>query len=282
MEHAPLRPVPARPAGPVDPAAALREVGGWLPTLSPLAARALALVVLCERPRAWVADSLGVSEGELGELLAEARKELRQTIVVLGGSGWCERAERLISDRLDGGLADRDVRRLDVHLRNCTRCVEHERRLVQATDALVGGLGGPARSPTPAGEAPPLTEAPAPHDEAGPLDEAPPLEGEAPPLDEAPPPDGEAPPLDEAPPPDDGSEEGAAPGEEAEPAGAAPAAPPAPTGEQIAAAAEVLVAARTRRQIAAAVVWNAMIAIAVILTLATIALTIAGILGAKL
>jgi hypothetical protein len=282
MEHAPLRPVPARPAGPVDPAAALREVGGWLPTLSPLAARALALVVLCERPRAWVADSLGVSEGELGELLAEARKELRQSIVVLGGSGWCERAERLISDRLDGGLADRDVRRLDVHLRNCTRCVEHERRLVQATDALVGGLGGPARSPTPAGEAPPLTEAPAPHDEAGPLDEAPPLQGEAPPLDEAPPPDGEAPPLDEAPPPDDGSEEGAAPGEEAEPAGAAPAAPRAPTGEQIAAAAEVLVAARTRRQIAAAVVWNAMIAIAVILTLATIALTIAGILGAKL
>jgi Putative zinc-finger len=282
MEHAPLRPVPARPAGPVDPAAALREVGGWLPTLSPLAARALALVVLCERPRAWVADSLGVSEGELGELLAEARKELRQTVVVLGGSGWCERAERLISDRLDGGLADRDVRRLDVHLRNCTRCVEHERRLVQATDALVGGLGGPARSPAPAGEAPPLTEAPAPHDEAGPLDEAPPLEGEAPPLDDAPPPDGEAPPLDEAPPPDDGSEEGAAPGEETEPAGAATAAPPAPTGEQIAAAAEVLVAARTRRQIAAAVVWNAMIAIAVILTLATIALTIAGILGAKL
>jgi hypothetical protein len=281
MEHAPLRPVPARPAGPVDPAAALREVGGWLPTLSPLAARALALVVLCERPRAWVADSLGVSEGELGELLAEARKELRQTIVVLGGSGWCERAERLISDRLDAALTDRDVRRLDVHLRNCARCVEHERRLVQATDALVGGLGGPARSRTPAGEAPPLTEAPAPHDEAGPLDEAPPLEGEAPPLDEAPPPNGEAPPLDEAPPPDDGSEEGVAPGEETEPAEAAPAPRPAPTGEQIAAAAEVLVAARTRRQIAAAVVWNAMIAIAVILTLATIALTIAGILGAK-
>jgi hypothetical protein len=295
MEHAPLRPVPARPADPVDPAAALREVGGWLPTLSPLAARALALVVLCERPRAWVADSLGVSEGELGELLAEARKELRQTIVVLGGSGWCERAERLISDRLDGPLTDRDVRRLDVHLRNCTRCVEHERRLVQATDALVGGLGGPARSPTPAGEAPPLAEAPPPGGEAPPLDEAPPPGGEvhpsaeAPPpddepprLDEAPPADDEAPPSAEAPPPDGGSEERAGPGGEAAPEEAAPAAPPVPTGEQIAAAAEVLVAARTRRQIAAAVVWNAMIAIAVILTLATIALTIAGILGAKL
>jgi hypothetical protein len=230
MEHAPLRPVPARPAGPVDPAAALREVGGWLPTLSPLAARALALVVLCERPRAWVADSLGVSEGELGELLAEARKELRQTIVVLGGSGWCERAERLISDRLDAALTDRDVRRLDVHLRNCPRCVEHERRLVQAPDALVVGAGG---RPAPTGPAQPI-------------------------------------PLVEAVPAEDGTEE------------SAPAESDAPTGGEIAAAAEVLVAARTRGQIAAAVAWNALIAIAILLTLATIALTIAGILGAEL
>ena len=57
----------------------------------------------------------------------------------LPGSGWCERAERLISDRLDGALDTRDEARLDVHLRNCPRCVEHERRLVQATDALLGG-----------------------------------------------------------------------------------------------------------------------------------------------
>ena len=38
-------------------------------------------------------------EHELGRLLAAARKELRQTVVTLGGSGWCERAEGLISDR---------------------------------------------------------------------------------------------------------------------------------------------------------------------------------------
>ena len=145
MEHAPLRPVPARPAGPIDPATAIREVGLWLPTVTPAAARAFALVVLAERPRPEAAASLGVSERELGELLASARKELRQSIVTLGGSGWCERAEGLISDRLDGALADGDVRRLDVHLRNCTRCVEHERRLVQATDALVGALGGLAK-----------------------------------------------------------------------------------------------------------------------------------------
>ena len=265
MEHAPLRPVPARPAGPIDPATALREVGSWLPTLSPVAARALALVVLAERPRAEVAASLGVSEADLGALLAEARKELRQTISVLGGSGWCERAEGLISDRLDGALAERDVRRLDVHLRNCSRCVEHERRLVQATDALVRSLGG-RPSPT---VTPPV-----------PLVEAPDAPAEAEPPEEFTPPAG------------DGIE-GSAPEEAASSPEAgldevAPAAPEAaaqevaPTGDQIAAAAEVLVAARTRRQIAAAVAWNALIAIAVLLTLAVIALTVAGILGAQL
>jgi hypothetical protein len=247
MEHAPLRPVPARPAGPIDPVLALREVSEWLPTLPPLPARALALVVLAERPRPEVAESLGVSEPELGDLLAEGRKELRQTVVVLGGSGWCERAERLISDRLDAALAGRDVRRLDVHLRNCPRCVEHERRLVQATDALVIGLGGP-KLPAPAGPtAPaPLVEAPAPTVDApapSPQDE--PAEPEAAPVSPEP-------------------------------------TPPPPGTDQIAAAAEVLVAKRTRGQIAAAVVWNSLIAIAILLTLATIALTIAGILGAHL
>jgi Putative zinc-finger len=232
MEHAPLRPVPARPAGPIDPAAALREVGAWLPALDPLAARAFALVVLAEHPRSEVAASLGVSEPELGELLVEARKELRRTVAGLGGSGWCERAERLISDRLDGALADTDVRRLDVHLRNCARCVEHERRLVQATDALVLGLGGTPRAPA-------SLKAPAA--------------------------------LVEAPPPEDIDEEGSA------------QASPPPTGEEVvAAAAEVLGAARTRRQIAAAVAWNSLIALAILLTLATIALTVAGILGARL
>jgi hypothetical protein len=250
MEHAPLRPVPARPAGPIDPAAALREVAAWLPALDPVATRALALVVLAERPRAEVAGSLGVSEGELRKLLTAARKELRQTVVGLGGSGWCERAEGLISDRLDGVLAETDMRRLDVHLRNCARCVEHERRLVQATDALVVGLGG---RPTP-------------------------VPGPPTPLVEAPPADGEA--------PADDSTEVLAPGGAAEAAAAGdgaavgPAVPP--TERQIAAAAEVLVAKRTRGQIAAAVVWNAMIAIAVLLTIAAIALTIAGMLGAQL
>jgi anti-sigma factor RsiW len=93
-------------------------------------------------PRGHVALRLGRDEAELSEALARARKELRRTVASLGGSGWCERSERMISDRIDGALADGDVRRLDVHLRNCPRCVEHERRLVQATDALVASAGG--------------------------------------------------------------------------------------------------------------------------------------------
>jgi hypothetical protein len=221
----------------MDPAAAVREVGSWLPGLDPVAARALALVVLAERPRAEVAMSLDVSAEELGRQLTAARKELRQTVVTLGGSGWCERAEGLISDRIDGVLAGTDVRRLDVHLRNCGRCVEHERRLVQATDALVIGLGG---RPSPVA-GPPV-------------------------------------PLVEAPRADDGIEE-ATP---SAPDSAVAPLPAAPTEDQIAAAAEVLVTKRTRGQIAAAVVWNSMIAIAILLALVTIGVTIVGILGGTL
>jgi hypothetical protein len=240
MERAPLRPVPARPAGPVDPVAAIREVDAALPGLSPLEARAFALVALADRPRPYVAEVLGIEEQEIGALLAAARKELRQTITPLPGSGWCERAEGLISDRLDGAVPERDARRLDVHLRNCPRCVEHERRLVQVTDALLAGVAqlaprlGPALAPT--------ELAPVPEDESAADDEA--LKEGAP----------EAPALDAGPPPQD----------------------------QIAAAAEVLVTARTRGQLATAVTWNAMIAIALILTIAAIAVIIAGILGAQL
>lgn len=234
MERAPLRPVPARPSGPVDPAAAVREVEAVLPALDPLEARALALVALADRPRAEVAGLLAVDEQELGALLAAARKELRQTITPLPGSGWCERAEGLISDRLDGAVREPDARRLDVHLRNCPRCVEHERRLVQATDALLTGIA-PAR-PRPA---PPPTDVPL------------------------------------APVPADAPTEPAL-GE------VAPTPAPAPSPNEIAAAAEVLVTARTRGQLAAALTWNAMIAITVILVVASIALIVAGVLGAHL
>jgi hypothetical protein len=133
MEHAPLRPVPARPTGPVDPAA----IAAVLPGSSEASVRALA-GAMAGRPRSELAAENGVDADELGRMLATARKALRRTVVALPGSGWCERAERLVSDRLDGELGDRGAALLDVHLRNCSRCVEHERRLVQAGDALLG------------------------------------------------------------------------------------------------------------------------------------------------
>lgn len=265
MEHAPLRPVPARPAGPIDPATATREVAAWLPLLSPPAVEAFALVALAERPRSEVAETLAVSELELSELLAAARKELRQTTDSLAGSGWCERAERLISDRLDSTLGETGARRLDVHLRNCPRCVEHERRLVQATDALILSVGGPIGAGGRSTPPPPLTEAPP--------EEAP---GEAPPQEEPP---VEAPPP-ELPPEEQAPQEAEGRALEAVPDGAASG--DAPTAEEIAAAAEVLVAVRTRRQVAAALAWNALIALAVLLAVAVIAITVAGALGAHL
>ena len=253
MERAPLRPVPARPAGPVDPAAAVREVATALPALDPLQVRALALVALADRPRPEVAELLGIEGRELGELLAAARKELRQTLTPLSGSGWCERAEGFISDRLDGVVREPDERRLDVHLRNCPRCVEHERRLVQATDALLSGIA-PAR-PRP----------------ALPVGDAP--------LAAVPPEDFEAGAPEEATPAEPAPAESVEPPTKLVPVAAEPA---EPTSDQIAAAAEVLVTVRTRRQLAAAITWNAMIAIAVLLTVASIALIVAGALGVAL
>jgi hypothetical protein len=142
MPRAHLRPVPSRPAGPVEPAAAVRHVAATLPEISGRHARALSLVALAGRTRAAVATETGASRDELSASLAAGRKALRRTLVQLRGSGWCERAERLVSDRMDGDLGERDAGRLDVHLRNCPRCVEHERKLVQATDALVAAFTG--------------------------------------------------------------------------------------------------------------------------------------------
>ena len=326
VEHAPLRPVPSRPAGPIDPATAVREVTAALPSLPPDQVRALAFVALAERPRAQVALALGVGDEELAARLAAARKELRRSVAVLGGSGWCERAEGLISDRLDGVLVSPGSRHLDVHLRNCPRCVEHERRLVQATDALLARAAGaaeraaapqaaepaePAASDTgpeegerdgavkdvgpeaggPREDAAPPVEAAPPEDAAPPVLKAAPTEDTAPPedatpADEAGPPHEAPSPVEAAsreevtPPHEADLAEEVAPEEDAPAAVVTPA--PAPSEAQIAAAAEVLVTVRTRRQLAAAVTWNALAAIAILLALATIALTIAGILGAEL
>ena len=215
MEHAPLRPVPTRPAGPVHPEAAERALAAVLPGLAARETRALALVALAGRPRAEVEGELGIGPEELAEALASGRKVLRRSLRPLTASGWCERSERLISDRLDGQLDERGAARLDVHLRNCPRCVEHERRLVQATDMLVAGAAGaPAPPPEPA-----LASAPV---ELTVVDAPEPVE----------------------------------PGV------------PRPS--------------RSKREVASALVWTALVAIAVILALASLALVVAGVLGADL
>src|SRR5215218_360054 len=149
MDHAPLRPVPELPSRPVPDAAAVALLAAALPDVEERDRIALALVAIAGLTRPQAVMRLAIDAGELAESLARARKGLRRTVVQLTGSGWCERSERLISDRLDGVLAERDAPRLDAHLRNCPRCVEHERRLVQATDALVAGVSPAAPAPEP-------------------------------------------------------------------------------------------------------------------------------------
>ena len=137
MEKATLRPVPLRPAGPVDPADALAHVSAALPDLSEDAARALSLIEIAGRTRDAALSEMEVSADLLAELLYQARKALRRSLFPLSASGWCERAERLLSDRIDGVLVPPGPARLDVHLRNCDRCVDHERKLSQAREKLV-------------------------------------------------------------------------------------------------------------------------------------------------
>ena len=151
MERASLRPVPQRPSGPVDPAEALAHVESTLPSVDDAARQALSLVDLVGRTRPEVCAETSVSETDLAEALARARKALRRAATPLPGSGWCERAERLLSDELDGVLADPGPRRLAAHLANCDRCVEHERRLWQARDQLVARFDA-ARALEPAPE----------------------------------------------------------------------------------------------------------------------------------
>jgi hypothetical protein len=137
MEGTPLRSVPARLPGPANPVHALAQVEAALPGLEAGAQRALALVDLGATPRVEAAAELGVSDTELSRLLAAARKALRRTLAALPSGGWCERAERLISDRLDGALGPAGQARLDAHMGSCERCATHERKLIQAHDLLV-------------------------------------------------------------------------------------------------------------------------------------------------
>jgi Putative zinc-finger len=137
LEQATLRPVPLRPSGTVDPAEALAHVASALPDLDRTAARALSLLEIAGRTRTEAIEQMELDPEAVADSLYRARKALRRSIFPLSASGWCERAERLLSDRIDGVLDPPGPARLDAHLRNCERCVDHERRLSQAREQLV-------------------------------------------------------------------------------------------------------------------------------------------------
>jgi hypothetical protein len=260
MEHAPLRPVPTRPAGPVDPGEAARHVASSLPGLDGPAATALSLVALVGRTREETADTTGLDPEEVGVALARARKALRRSMFPLPGSGWCERVERLVSDRLDDALEPPGPVRLDVHLRNCPRCVEHERQLVQATDALVAAFApAPAPQPAPAPALSVVERVAAPPPAAKPFGE---------PIQPAPP--RVRPPRTVVPPP------------VAPPPTPQPAAAPGPDPPREPLPAPVPVAIARGPRAASSIVWAALFALAVLLAVATVAIAVAGVLGGSL
>ncbi|MEA2386187.1 MAG: hypothetical protein QOJ22_361 [Thermoleophilaceae bacterium] len=263
MERASLRPVPQRPSGPVEPADALAHVEATLPDLDEAARQALALVELVGRTRPELRAETGVSGLDLAESLARARKALRRAAFPLPGSGWCERAERLLSDELDGDLPDPGPRRLAAHLANCDRCVEHERRLWQARDQLVAGFEE-ARAAAPSAQ---VVDEPDPEPVELPDPEPPVVE---PPKPMAAP----APelrlvePVAEVPAPVEPEPEPAP----VEPAAAEPA-PPAPVEDIVAAA---IPEARFSLR---AIAWTASLTFAVLLAIVSIALTVYAIAG---
>jgi hypothetical protein len=132
---------PARSAAVRDRAE--RVLFAALPELDAVPRRALALAALAELPRAGIASEVGLAGAELSAALAAARKALRRTRAELGSGGRCERAERALSDRLDGALAPLEARFLDAHLARCTRCATHERELAAALDDLCAGFAAP-------------------------------------------------------------------------------------------------------------------------------------------
>jgi hypothetical protein len=163
----------------MDPAPsdrAERHLFAALPELDAVPRRGLALA-LAGVPRAGIASELGLSGAALSAELAAGRKAVRRTRVELGSGGRCERAERALSDRLDGVLSELDARFLDAHLARCSRCRTHEAELNAALDQLRAGFAEPEPEPEaepPAVEAVPEPPAVAAGPEPPPVEPAPP------------------------------------------------------------------------------------------------------------
>jgi hypothetical protein len=183
----------------------------------------------------------------------------------------------MISDRIDDALEPPGPARLDAHLRNCARCVEHERRLAQATDSLVAAFaerhGAPAveeDGAEPAGPTLEVVERPA-GPRAVPWRPVAPRPRSAPASAEA-----EAPSAVKAEP---------APAVEPEPARVTPPEPARVEEPAAAREAPSPAAAEPRRRASAplaSLAWGALFALAVLLAVATVALAVIGALGGSL
>jgi hypothetical protein len=129
---------------PVHGDGAEQHVFAALPDLDAIPRRGLALT-LAGVPRAGIASELGLAGAELSAVLATARKSLRRTRAELPSGGRCERAERALSDRLDGATSAMDERFLEAHLTRCARCRTHELELAAALEELRAELAAQAK-----------------------------------------------------------------------------------------------------------------------------------------
>jgi anti-sigma factor RsiW len=100
-----------------------------------------------------VGADVGIDEEALRSAAARARKALRRSAAPLAGGARCERAERFVSDRLDGEAFDR--RWLDIHLARCPRCEKHVAALDRARAELRASFGD---APPPLPVAPEVSE----------------------------------------------------------------------------------------------------------------------------
>ena len=142
-----------------QPAAALRDraerhVFAALGDLPAMERRVLALLELAGADRAAAGRDTGLDDRGVREAAARARKALRRARAPLASGGRCERAELLLSDRLDGVIDWRDGRWLDIHLDRCPRCREHEALLEEARAELRASFAPEPETPEPPPEAP--------------------------------------------------------------------------------------------------------------------------------
>ncbi|MFL5846569.1 MAG: zf-HC2 domain-containing protein [Solirubrobacteraceae bacterium] len=150
------------PAG--QPAQALRDraerhVFGLLPDLPAIERRVLALLELADADRASAAVETGLDDTALRFAAKRARKALRRDTAPLAAGARCERAELLLSDRLDAPLARQERKWLEIHLARCPRCEQHETLLATArADLLATFLAEPPALP-PAPQPPALEPA---------------------------------------------------------------------------------------------------------------------------